>query len=125
MYIKGKDNITADAISRLDYDKKNNTRNINIHVHNMVLAKLFNGCVRKTTNSKAFQTNNMYIPIGTRTFANHLESARTNYSIISDMSHDNCEKSAIITAVDNNSVEKHLNYLFANISKKTRIRHIR
>ena len=64
IYIKGVDNIVAAAISRLDYDEKINTHNINAHVHNMSLVKLVNGCVTKTTNSKAHQTNNMYCLFG-------------------------------------------------------------
>ena len=52
VYIKGVDNIVADAISRLDYDEKINTRNINAHVRNMSLIKLFNGYVMKTKNGE-------------------------------------------------------------------------
>ena len=47
VYIKGVDNVVADASSRLDYDKKINTRNINAHVRNMSLVELFNGYIKK------------------------------------------------------------------------------
>ena len=94
VYIKGVDNIVADAISRLDYDEKINTRNINAHRRNLSLAKLFNGYVSKTKNSEAFQTDDVYVPIGTRTFANQLESARANYSTIAFMPREDRERSA-------------------------------
>ena len=54
VYIKGVDNIVADVISRLDYDESINTRNINVHERCLSLAKLFNGYVSKTNDSKAF-----------------------------------------------------------------------
>ena len=95
VYIKIVDNIVADAISRLDYDKKINTHNINAHERNMSLVKLFNGYFTKTTKSKAFQTDNMYVPIGTHAFANQLESVRANYSTIAFMSrakHTECSR---------------------------------
>ena len=59
VYIKGRDNIARDVISRLDQDEEISTCTINIHVRNMTLAKLFNGYLSKTTNSKAFQTGNV------------------------------------------------------------------
>ena len=34
--------------------------------------------------------NNGYVPTDNRTFANHLESACANYSMISDMPHADC-----------------------------------
>ena len=37
--------------------------------------------------------------------------------MISDISHDDCDRSAI-TTVNNNQVKKYLKYLFADISKK-------
>ena len=89
IYIKGADNIVADAISWLDFDKKIKTYNINAQVCNMGLVQFFNGCVTKTTKSKALKTDNMYIPIGTGTFVNQLESARAKYSTITFIS---CEK---------------------------------
>ena len=60
VYIKGSDNIVADAISRLGYDKEINNHTINMHVRNMVLAKLCNGYVSKTTDNKVVQTDNVY-----------------------------------------------------------------
>ena len=69
-YIKGVDNIVTDTISRLDYDEKINTCNIDVHHLNLSLVKLFNGYVSKTKNNKAFQTDNVYVPTGTHTFAN-------------------------------------------------------
>jgi hypothetical protein len=117
VYIKGVDNIVADAISRLDYDETFNTRNINVHVRNKCLIKLFNGYVMKTTNSEDFQTDEMYVPIGTHTFVNQLESARANYSTIAFMSHEDRETSAY--SVDNDTqAKKHFKYLFANHSTK-------
>ena len=38
VYIKGTDNIVADAVSRLDYNMDVNTRNINVHVRTKTLA---------------------------------------------------------------------------------------
>jgi hypothetical protein len=73
----------------------------------MTLAKLFNGYVNKTINIKAFQTDDVYLPIDTRIFVNYLESTRANYSTSSNMSHDDSERNTI-TAVDNNQVKKHL-----------------
>ena len=64
VYIKGVDNIAADAISRLDYDGKIDICNINADVRNMSLVKLFNGYAKKT------KTDAMYVPNGTQTFAN-------------------------------------------------------
>ena len=37
IYIKGSDNIAADAVSRIDYDASVNIRNINMHLHTFVL----------------------------------------------------------------------------------------
>ena len=37
VYIRGVDNSVADAINRLNYDEKINTRNTNTHVRNMSL----------------------------------------------------------------------------------------
>ena len=67
----------------------------------MTLAKLFNGYVSKTSNSKAFQTDDMYVPVGTYAFVNHLKSACAACSTNSDMAHDDHERSAI-TTIDNN-----------------------
>ena len=67
----------------------------------MSLVELFNGYVTKTINSKAFHMYNVYVPIGTHTFANQLESACTNYPTIAYMSHKYCKKSAS-NAVDDN-----------------------
>ena len=101
VYIKGVDNIVADAIRRLNNGNQVNTRNINAHVHNMTMVKLFNGYVKKTTNSKAFQTDDMYVPTGTYTFANQLESLRaTSYEAYA------------------NQVKHHFEYLFPNASAK-------
>ena len=41
--------------------------------------------VTKTTNSKAFQTDDMYVPISIHTFANQLESVLANYSLTTFM----------------------------------------
>ena len=65
--------IIVDLLSRLDYDEKINTCNINIHIRNMTLAH-----VSKKTNSKAFQTDNVYVPPSTVTFTrNHPEPTST------------------------------------------------
>ena len=117
VYIKGIYNIVADTNSRLDYDKKSNICTINVRVRNLgTLFRSFNCCASKTTNSKALQTDDVYVPTGTHAFTNHLESVRNNYSVISDMSHADCEKS-ISTSVDNNHVKRYLKYLFVNTSK--------
>ena len=117
IYIKGTYNIIANTIIRLEYDKDSYTLTIHIHVRNMTLAKLFDGYVSNKTNSEAFQMNGVYVPIGTCTFVNHLESVCANYSTISDTSHDDHERSTI-TAVNDNQVKKHNKYLFAEINKK-------
>ena len=52
--------IVVDVISLLDYEEKINTHNMNAHIHNMSLIKLFNGYVMKTKNSKTFQ-NGRYV----------------------------------------------------------------
>ena len=83
----------------------------------MSLVKLFNGYVTKTKNSKEFQTDNMYVPIGNLTFANRLESARTTYFTITFMPPKDRERSAE-NAVNNNQVKHHLKYLFVNTSNK-------
>ena len=67
----------------------------------MSLLKLFNGYVKKTTNSKAFQTKNMYVPTGTHTFANQLKSARANYSTITFMPREDIERNAQNEAYNN------------------------
>ena len=123
VYIKGVDNIVSDAISRLDYDKKVNTRNSNAHVRNMSLVKLCNGYVKKTSNSKAFQTDDMYVPTGTHTFTNQLEFARANYSIITFMPCEDHERNAQSETYDN-QVKHHLKYLFVNTSAKDEVRYI-
>ena len=83
----------------------------------MSLVNSFNGYVSKTKNSKAFQTDNVYVPIGTRTFENHLESTRANYSTIAFMPREDRERSAQNEVYDK-QVRHHLKYLFANISAK-------
>ena len=115
--IKGVDHILTDAINRLDYKTRINTRHIDVHVRNMSLIKLFNGYVTKTTTCEAFQTDDVYVPISTRTFANQLESAHANYSTISFMPLKDCKRSAT-NVVDASQVKHHLKYLFANASAK-------
>ena len=39
-YIKGVDNLVADALSRLDYDEMNNIKNLNSHQRHTIHAKL-------------------------------------------------------------------------------------
>ena len=68
-------------------------------------------------NNKAFQTDNMYVTIGTCMFANQLESARATYSTIVFMQREDHEISAH-TTVDTNQVKHHLKYLFSNTSAK-------
>ena len=68
VYVKDTDNTVADPISRLDYDESINTCNINVHVRTLVLDKLCNCYVRKITNRKEYQGNNVYVPIGTHMF---------------------------------------------------------
>ena len=82
----------------------------------MSSVKLFNGYVTKASKSKAFQTDNMYVPTGTRMFTNHLESARTNYSTTSNMSSAWHERNALVI-VDVKQVKRHLKYLSVNTSK--------
>ena len=79
-------------LSRLDYDKKVNTPNINVHICNMSLGKLCNGYVTKTTKSKAFQTDNIYVPIGTHMFANQLKPVHANYSTIAFVPREDYKK---------------------------------
>ena len=83
----------------------------------MTMVKLFNGYVKKTMNIKLFQTDDMYVPIGTHAFANQLESTRANYSTIVFMPHEDRERSAQNKAYDN-QVKQHLKYLFVNASAK-------
>ena len=117
IYIKGVDNVVADAISRLDYDENVNTRNINVHVRNKSLINRFNGYVNRTTNSEEFLTNDVHAQDGTHMFANQMEFARENYSAIANTSHKDCERNAQML-VDDAQVKEHLKYLFANTSTK-------
>ena len=117
VYIKGVDNVVADAISRLDYDKNVNTCNINVHVRNKSLINRFNGYVNRTTNSEEFLTNDVHAQSGTHVFANQMESARANYSTIANTSQEDRERNAQML-VDDTQVKEHLKYLFANISTK-------
>ena len=61
VYIKGTDNIVADAVRCLNYDMDLNTLNINVHVNTKVFAKLFNTYVGATLGSKPFQTIDAFI----------------------------------------------------------------
>ena len=47
VFIKGVDNIVADAISRLEYDPEINVKDINVHQKCLALAKLFNQTEQK------------------------------------------------------------------------------
>ena len=67
VYIKGVDNVLADAVSWLDYDKKSNTRTINAYVRNMSLVRLFNAYANElpiATHSK--RTICMYLSVPVR-----------------------------------------------------------
>ena len=46
VYIKGVDNVVADAISRLEYDPKINVKNLHYIVRHKVLVKLLNKCTK-------------------------------------------------------------------------------
>ena len=58
-----------------------------------------------------------YVPIGTRMFANQLESARANYSTIAFIPREDRERNAQNETYDK-QVKHHLKYLFANTSSK-------
>ena len=81
------------------------------------MVKLFNGHVAKTKDSESFQIDNMYVPIGTRTFANQLESACANDSTSAFMPREDRKRIAA-NAVNDNHVKHHLKYLFPNTSAK-------
>ena len=83
----------------------------------MSLVKLFNDDVTKTTNSEAFQTDDMYALVGTHVFGNQLESARATYYTIAFMPHEDCERNKCF-AVNDTQVKHHLQYLCANTSAK-------
>ena len=51
-------------------------------------------------------------------FVNQMESGRATYSTIAFMSCEDCERSTA-NAVDDNQVNHHRKYLFANTSAKT------
>ena len=42
LYIKGENNIVADAISRLEYNEEEKTRLVNVHLRTKTLVKKFN-----------------------------------------------------------------------------------
>ena len=94
VYINGVDTTVADAISRLDYDEKINTHNVNSHVRNTSLVELFNSYKKKTTNSEVFETDGLYVPTCTNIFLNQLESARATYSTIVFMPREDCKINA-------------------------------
>ena len=56
VYIKGTDNIVADAISWLDYSPDVNTRNINVHARMKTFTQSFNSYVENTDVYDPFQT---------------------------------------------------------------------
>ena len=70
IYIKGSENIVADAISCLEYDEKVNTRFVNVHLRFKTLAKLFVSYVDKKHGGGAFQSDDMYVPNGATTINN-------------------------------------------------------
>ena len=57
LYIKGEDNIVADAISRLEYDPEINVKNLHMTHRCKVLVKLFNSC---TEIRDSVLTKNVY-----------------------------------------------------------------
>ena len=107
VYIKGTDNIVADAVSRLDYDETINTRNLNVHLSSKVVVKVLNGYVKKTTSSKAFQTDEKCVPMSTRTFEIPLETARANSSSIRDIT-NTPDKRSENAGVNDKQVEHHM-----------------
>ena len=54
VYIKGTDNIVADAMSHLEYNIDINTRNIKVYIQTKALARLFNSYVVTTLNNDPF-----------------------------------------------------------------------
>ena len=51
IYIKGKTNIVADTLSRIQYNRDINTRDINVHAKSIYMIKLMNHYIEKTTKS--------------------------------------------------------------------------
>ena len=51
IYIKGETNIVADTLSRIQYNRDINTRDINVHAKSIYMIKLMNHYIEKTTKS--------------------------------------------------------------------------
>ena len=62
--------------------------------------------ITKTINSKVFQTDDIYVPISTHTFANQFESTRANYSMITFMPRKDFERNGQ-NAVDDTQTKHH------------------
>ena len=65
IYIKGEDNIVADAISRLDYNEEEKTCLVNVQLQTKTLVNFFNSYVEKTHGGEASQPNVDCVPQST------------------------------------------------------------
>ena len=104
-YIKGSENIVADAISRLDYDEK--VKHVNVHLRSKALAKLFNGYVEHTHGGESYQTDYTYV--NNNDVVRDFGTARANYSSI-------CRdiETSVAPLANQQQVEDSFKYLFAN-----------
>ena len=94
VYIKGIDNVVADAISRLEYDPKINVKNLHYIVRHKMLVKLLNKC----TQMHGGETPGIENYLEKRLYSHH---------------HDGPD---VRTSVD--TLKEHVKHVFANVSEE-------
>ena len=109
LYIKGENNIVADAISCLEYNEEEKTRLVNVHLRTKTLVKKINSYVEKTHGGESNQTNVDCVQNSTTHLGLGIDPPRINYSGIRTLDMALCEPTE-----DQQQVQDKFKYLFSN-----------